>query len=192
MNQHWYINNTVMLEKTLESPLDCKEIKQVNPKGNQSSTFIGRTDAEAPIFWPLDVKNRLIEKDPDDGKDWRQEEKGITEDKMVVWHHQLNGHELSKLQEVMKDREPGVLQSMALQRVGYDWVTQQQLRFLFSNIYPVEKTFLSLMELGHLLKIVCVWILVSVALIYLSIPEVILLLRFVFPWLTIFPSCLIS
>ena len=85
---------TVVLEKTLQSPLDCKEIQAVHPKGNQSWVFIGRTDVEAetPIFWPLDRKSWLIWKDPDVGKDWRQEEKGITEDEMVRWHHQLNGH----------------------------------------------------------------------------------------------------
>ena len=84
---------TVMLEETLESPLDCKEIQPVHPKGNQSWVFIGRTDAETPILWPPDVKNWLIGKDPDAGKDWRHEEKGMTEDEMVGWHHQLNGHE---------------------------------------------------------------------------------------------------
>ena len=87
---------TVVLEKTLESPLDCKEIKPVNPKRNQSWIFIERTDAEAPILWPPDVKNWLIGKDPDAGKDWRQEEKGMTEDKMVGWHHWLNGHEFEQ------------------------------------------------------------------------------------------------
>ena len=82
-------------------PLDCKEIQPVHPKGNQSWIFIGRTDTEAetPILWPPDGKNWLIGKDPDAGKDWRQEEKGTTEDEMVEWHHWLNGHELSKLQE---------------------------------------------------------------------------------------------
>ena len=83
---------SVVLEKTLESPLDSKEIKPVNPKGNQSWIFIGNIDAEAPIFLPPDVKGWLIGKDPDTGKDWRQEEKGTTEDKMVGWHHALNGH----------------------------------------------------------------------------------------------------
>ena len=75
--------------------MDCKEIQPVNLKGNQSWIFIGRTDAEAeaPIFWPPDVKNWLVGKDPDDGKDWRQEEKGITEVEMVEWYHWLNGHE---------------------------------------------------------------------------------------------------
>ena len=86
---------TVVLEKTLESPLDCKEIQPVHPKGNQSWVFSGRTDveAEAPILWPPDAKSWLIWKDPDAGKDCRQEEKGMTKDEMVGWHHQLNGHE---------------------------------------------------------------------------------------------------
>ena len=83
---------TVVLEKTLESPLDSKEIKPVHPKGNQLWIFTGRTDAEAPILWPPDVKNWLIGKDPDAGKDWRQEEKGMTEDEMVGWHHRFDGH----------------------------------------------------------------------------------------------------
>jgi len=101
---------TVVLEKTLESPLNSKEIKLVNPKGNQSWIFIGRTDAEAeaPILWPPDVKNWLTGKDPDAGKDWRQEEKGTTEDGMAKWHHWLNDitdMSLSKLQKIMKNRE---------------------------------------------------------------------------------------
>ena len=104
--KNWYFQ-TVVLEKTLESPLDCKEIQPVHPKGDQSWIFIGRTDAEAetPILWPPDVKNWLIEKDPDAGKDWRHEEKGATEDEMVGWHHWLNGMNLSKLQETVKKRE---------------------------------------------------------------------------------------
>ena len=98
---------TVVLEKTLESPLDCKEIQPVHHKGDQSWIFTGRTDAEAetPLLWPPDVKSWLIGKDPDGGKDWRQEEKGTTEDEMVGWHHRLNGHELSKLRELVMDRE---------------------------------------------------------------------------------------
>ena len=97
--ESWVLKNwcfwTVVLEKTLESPLDCKEIQPVHPKGNQSWIFIGRTDAKAetPILWPPDVKNWLVWRDPDAGRDWRQEEKGTIEDKMVGWHHQLNGHE---------------------------------------------------------------------------------------------------
>ena len=84
---------TVVLEKTLESVLDSKEMKAVHPKGNQAWLFIGRTDADAetPILWPPDVKNWLIWKDPDAAKDWRWEEKGMTEEEMVGWHHQLNG-----------------------------------------------------------------------------------------------------
>ena len=86
---------TVVLEKTLESPLDCKEIQSVHPKGNQFWVFIGRTDVEAetPILWPPDVKSWLIWKDPDAGKDWGHEEKRTKEDEMVGWHHQLKGHE---------------------------------------------------------------------------------------------------
>ena len=86
---------TVVLEKTLESPLDCKEIQPVHPKGNQFWVFTGRTgvEAETPILWPPDAKCWLIWKDPDAGKDWGQEEKGMTEDEMVGWHHRLNGHE---------------------------------------------------------------------------------------------------
>ena len=86
---------TVVLEKTLESLLDCTEIKPVHPKGNWFLLFIERTDTEAetPILWPPDAKNWLIWKDPDAEKSWRQEQKGTTEDKMVGWHHQFNGHE---------------------------------------------------------------------------------------------------
>ena len=97
--ESWALKNwcfwTVVLEKTLESSLGCKEIQPVHPKGNQSLIFIGRTDVEAEtaILWPPDVKNWLIRKDPDAGKDWRQEQKGATGDKMVGWHHRLNGHE---------------------------------------------------------------------------------------------------
>ena len=100
--EDWALKNwclwTVVLKKTLESPLDWKEIKAVNPKGNQPRVFIGRTDAEAeaPIFWPPDAKSWLIGKDPDAGKDGRQEEKGMTEYKMVEWHHQLGGHEFEQ------------------------------------------------------------------------------------------------
>ena len=95
--ESWVLKNwcfwTVVLEKTLESPLDCKEIQPVHPKGNQSWIFIKRTDveAEAPILWPPHVKNWLIGKAPDARKDWRQE-KGTTEDEIVGWHHWLNGH----------------------------------------------------------------------------------------------------
>ena len=98
----WVLKNwcfwTVVLEKTLESPLDCKEIKPDNPKGNQSWMFIGRTDAEAEtsIFWSPDVKSWLTGKDPDAGEDWGQEEKRATEDETVGWHHQLDEHEFEQ------------------------------------------------------------------------------------------------
>ena len=101
IKESWVLKNwcfwTVVLEKT-ESPLDCKEIKPLNPKGNQSWIFTWRTDAEAgvPILWPPDVKNWLIWKDPDAGKGWRREEKGLTEDEMVGWHHWLDGHEFEQ------------------------------------------------------------------------------------------------
>jgi len=128
----WEPNNwcfwIVMLEKTLESPLECKEMKPVNPKGNQPWIFIGRTDAEVevPLFWPPDVKSRLIRKDPDAGKDWRQEDKQATEwdDWMAsltqwtwVWANSGRWWRTGK---------PGVLQSMGSQRVVYDWMTEQQ------------------------------------------------------------------
>ena len=89
---------TVVLEKTLESPLDCKEIQSVQPKGNQSWIFTGRTDAEAetPILWPPDVESWLIGKDSDAGRDWGQEEKGTIEDEMAGWHHWLHGHEFEQ------------------------------------------------------------------------------------------------
>ena len=96
--ESWVLKNwcfwAVLLEKTFESPLDYKEIQPVHPKGNQSWVFIGRTDVEAetPILWPPETKSWHIGKDPDAGKDWGQEEKGTTEDEMVGWHHQLNGH----------------------------------------------------------------------------------------------------
>ena len=98
--KNWYFW-TVVLEKTLESPLDCKEIKPVSLKGNQSWIFIGRAgadaEAESPILWPPNAKSWLIGKDPDAGKDWRQEEKGMTEGEMVGWHHWLSRHEFEQV-----------------------------------------------------------------------------------------------
>ena len=104
--ESWALKNrcfwTVLLEKTLESPLDWKEVQPVHPKENKSWISIGRTDAEAetPILWPLDVKNWLIEKDPDAGKDWRQEGKRMPEDETVGWHHQFDGHGFKQVPEV--------------------------------------------------------------------------------------------
>ena len=112
---------TVVLEKTFESPLDCKEIKPVNPKGNQPWIFIGRTDAEAevPIFWPPDVRANSLEK-TDAGKDWRQEEKGTTEDEMVGWHHQLNGHEF--------EHTPSYSEGQRSLAHCHPWVSKNQMR----------------------------------------------------------------
>ena len=120
---------TVVLEKALESPLDYKENKRVHPKWNQSWISIVRTaaEAEAPILWPLDAKSQLIGKDPDAGKDWRLEEKGMIEDEMVGWHHSVNGHEFA---HVLGDGEgQEILQLMGSQRAGHDWVTEQQQFF---------------------------------------------------------------
>ena len=126
--QHQRTDNfkIVVLWKTLENPLDSKEIKPVNPKGNRPWIFIGRTDAEAeaPVLWLHDAKSQLTGKGPDAGKDWRQEERGTTEDEMVGWHHLLDDMSLSKLWELVMDRE-AYLQSIWLQRVRLDWATEQ-------------------------------------------------------------------
>ena len=109
--ESWVLKNwcfwTVVLEKTLESPWDCKEIQPVHSEGDQSLVLIGKIDvaAETPVLWPTDAKSGLIWKDPDDGKDWRQEEKGTTEDEMAGWHHRLSRDEAVKLQESVMDRE---------------------------------------------------------------------------------------
>ena len=129
-NKSWVLKNwcfwTVVLEKTLESPLDCKETQPVNPKGNQFWIFIGTTDAEAetPILWPPDAKSWLIWKDPDAGKDWRWEEKGTAEDEMVGWHHQLNGHEFEQILGV-GDVQGGLACCSPWDlRVAHNWVTE--------------------------------------------------------------------
>ena len=118
---------TMVLEKMLLIFLDCKEIQPVNPEGNQSWIFIGRTDAEvsAPILWPPDAKNWLTGKGPESGKDWRWEKKGTTEDEMVGWHHWLDRHESEQAPEV-GDGQGSVacLQVMGFQRVGHNQVTE--------------------------------------------------------------------
>ena len=118
---------TVELEKALESSLHCKEIKTVNSEENQSWTFIGRIDAEAeaPIFWPPDAKSRLIEKDPNAGKDWRQK-KEMTEDEMVGWHHWLNGHEFEQAPGDGEGQESLACYSPWDHRVRHNWVPEQQ------------------------------------------------------------------
>ena len=118
---------TVMLNKTLKSLLDCK-IKAVSPKGNQHWTFIGKTEAEAeaPILWSPDAKSRLVGKDPDAGKDWRQKEKGMAEDEMVGWHHLLNGHEFEETGRWWSTGKPSVLQSKGLQ--SWTWLNNWTTR----------------------------------------------------------------
>ena len=127
--QGWVLKNwcfqITVLEKTLESPLDSKEIKPVNPKGNQSWIFIGRTDGEALIVWPPDTKSWLIWKDPEAGRDWGQDEKGMTEDEMVGLYHQLNGDGFGEnSRSWWWTGRPGVLRFMGLQRVGHYWATE--------------------------------------------------------------------
>ena len=116
----------VVIKKTPESPLNCKEIQQVHPKGNQSWLFIGRSDVEAeiPILWPPDVKNWLIGRDPDAGKDWRWEEKGTTENETVGLHYDSMDMSLSKTVSWWWTGKSGVLHSMGSQRVGHDWATE--------------------------------------------------------------------
>ena len=125
----------MVLEKTLESPLDSKEIKQINPKGNQSWIFIGRPDVEAgaSILWPPAVKNWLLGKDPDVRKDWRQEEKGRTEEEMVGWHHQLDKHE--------SEQAPGVGDGQKSMVCGSPWgrkesYTTERLNWTQLNSFP--------------------------------------------------------
>ena len=138
--KNWYLRN-VLLEKTLESPLDSKEINPVNPKGNQPWVVIGKPDAEAetPIFWPLDVKSWLFGKDPNVGKEWRQDEKGTTEDKMVGWHHQLNGHEFEQTLGDVKDREAwcAAVHGVAKNRTWLsNWTTFcQRIRCLSTTVF---------------------------------------------------------
>ena len=127
--KNWCFWN-VVLDKTTERHLDCKKIKPVNPKGNQSWIFIRRTDAEAEasILWPPDAKNWLIRKDPDAKKDWSEEEKGTTEDEIVGWHHWLKGHECEQAPGDGEGQGSLVCwQSMVSQRVRHDWATRNDM-----------------------------------------------------------------
>ena len=132
---------TVLLEETVESPLDSKEIQPLHPKGNQSWIFTERTDAEAetPILWPPDEKNRLIWKDPDSGKDWRWEEKGMIEDENVAWHHWLDGHVCSSSLNWRWIGKPCVLQSRGSQRVGHNGATELMCSTLQNVLFSLKK-----------------------------------------------------
>ena len=146
--ESWVLKNwcfwAVVLEKTLESPLDCKVIKPINPKGKQFTKFIGRTDveAEAPILWPPDEKKWLIGKDPDIGKYWRQEEEGTTEDEVAGWHYWLMDMSLSKHQELVMDREAS---STSVHRVAKswtwlsDWTELKKVNHQFIFFFKIEK-----------------------------------------------------
>ena len=124
----------------LESPLDSKEIKPVNPKGNQPWIFIGKTDAEAeaPILWPPDVKSQLTEKDPDVGKIEGRRRRGWQRMRWLDGITDLMNRSLSKLQEIAKNRDPGVLQSMGLQRVGHNWATELNWYAITWMMYPIK------------------------------------------------------
>ena len=126
---------TVVLEKTLESPLDCKEFQPVHPKGDQPWMFIGGTDVEAetPILWPPDVKSWLIWQDPDAGQDWRLEEKGMTEVEIVGWHYRLDGWVWVNSRSWWWTGRLGVLQSIGLQRVGHDWASELNWLCVYSS-----------------------------------------------------------
>ena len=142
---------TVVLKNTLESLLYCKETKAVTPIGNQPWIFIGRTDAEAPTIWPHDVKSQLTGKDPDAWKDWGQEEKREAEDKMVGWHHQLNGHEFEQTPGDGERQGRLVCYSpWGSQRVGHDWtitITTESTQMLIFNRQRCTLSYIITMEI---------------------------------------------
>ena len=141
--ESWALKNwciwTVVLEQTLESPLNCKEIKPVSPKGNQPWMLIGRTDAEALILWPPDAKNSLIGKDPDAGKDWRQEEKGTTEDEMDSITNSMDMSWWTSSGSWWWTGKPGILQSLELKRVRPNWATELNWTVcILSHFIPIR------------------------------------------------------
>ena len=143
---------TVVLEKTLESPLDCKEIQPVHSKGDQSWDFFGRNDSKAatPVLWPPHVKSWLIGKDPDAGKDWRQEEKGTTEDEMAGWHHRLDGHEFEWTLRV-DDEQGGLAFCNSWGCKESD--TTERLNWTELNLW-IEEINTPLLKAGHSLGVV--------------------------------------
>ena len=154
--EDWALKNwcfwTVVLYKTHESPLDREGIKPVNPKENKIRIFIGRTDveAEAPIFWPPDVKSQAIRKHPDTGKDWRQEERGTIEGEMVEWHHWVNGHEFeTSSRRWWRTCKPNVLQSMVLQESG---MTELFNKRACQSVQKQYNSYLSKPRLPYLLQ----------------------------------------
>ena len=170
-----------MLEKTLESSLDCKEIQPVHPKGNQSWIFIGRTDAEAetPMLWPADAKNWFIVKDPDAGKDWRQEEKGMTEDELFGWHHWLDAHEFEQAPKVGDGQRSLVCCSPwgCKESDTTEWLNWTEL-MLYNRFLSV---------IHFIYSAVCMSVLISHSIPLLPLPLVTLSLFFTS--VTLFPFC---
>ena len=164
--ESWALKNwcfwTMVLETTLESPLDCKETKPVHLKGNQSWIFIGRTDVEAetPILWPPDWKNWLIGKDPDAGKDWRQKDKRTTEDEMVQWHHWLDGHEFEQALGI-GDGQVGLAScsQWGHKRVGQDLTTEQQVLYDILILWGFlkRKYLWSIIDLSSFSRMAGIW-----------------------------------
>ena len=164
--ESWALKNwcfwTMVLETTLESPLDCKETKPVHLKGNQSWIFIGRTDVEAetPILWPPDWKNWLIGKDPDAGKDWRQKDKRTTEDEMVQWHHWLDGHEFEQALGI-GDGRVGLAScsQWGHKRVGQDLTTEQQVLYDILILWGFlkRKYLWSIIDLSSFSRMAGIW-----------------------------------
>ena len=160
--------------EALESPLDCKKIKVVNSKGNNPWIFIGRTNAEAAILWPPDVKNWLIGKDPDAGKDWRQEEKGTTEGEMVGWHHRVDGHEFEQAPGVGDGQgslvccsQWGRKESDMTEQLNW-WLSFCILSFCFLDSIFCTKNFNSYIQFIYSSGFVCVCVCVCVCALLVS------------------------
>ena len=134
---------TMVLEKTLQSPLDSKEINPINSKGNQPWIYIGRTEAEIPVLWPPDEKSWLIRKDPDDGKDWEQEKQAVEDEITVRWHHRLNGHEFEQTLRDGEGEKPGIRSPWGSQKVRHNLVTEQK-QYTHTHTHTHTRTYLSI------------------------------------------------